>query len=443
MSHTIIVVSTTEELQTAIMAADNDTLIKIKAGRYDSVNIDTKDGLILQAFDSNNKPSVERINIFNSLNIDIKSLVLGAENFDIQTNAAMGINASYSDYLSFTDLEIKNARDAIGIRHANHVVIENNNIHDIERDGMSLFNVHDLLVKDNMLRAFHPNYENFLYEDWYFDSEGVAYLPDKVTPADHADFIQLTHGCSATITGNILDATGGAWTQSIFIVGDRSHNHDSITVTNNIIKNGHQIGIRVMNQDAITEANNTITQIETAGIRGTQAEHQPRVRIDEYPDVYKTWVVADGKRVLLDSAISKIIIPPNSEENVVTIPLEGEEGATHVNYFLLQVPTALSFDVSIQYETRDGTAIAGQDYIATSGSATLFAGETYIAIAVDIIGDNIAEEDEEFSLVATTASGQEIVATHTIMDDDIQLNRLITQARLSGINETEVLTEIF
>ena len=444
MSHIIITVDTTAALQSAITNAQEDTTIQIKAGNYGSVNIDTKKDLILQAEDSNNQPHLARVNIFNSDGITLKRLVLGAEIFDIQNNSAMGINASYSNNLLFTELEIKNAHDAVGIRHSNHVEISQNYIHDIERDGLSLLNVHDLLVKDNLITAFHPNYENFQYEDWYFDAQGTAYLPDKVTLADHADFIQLTHGCSATITGNILDATGGSWTQSILVAGERESNHDSIIITDNIIKNGHQIGIRVMNQHGITESNNVLTQIETLGI-GLNAENIPQIRIDtEISHFDDVWVVDDGQRILLDGESGQIIIPPTSEENVVTIPLEGALGTIHVNYFILEIKTALTHDISIQYTTRDGTATAGEDYIATSGTATLLAGETHISIAVDIIGDNIAEEDETFSLVASQVVGAslpnqstELVATHTIIDDDIQLNSTLL-ARLVGITEADI-----
>ena len=449
MSHAnvvVITVDTTEKLQTAIRDAHENTIIKVQAGQYGMVNIESKQQLTLEAEDPHNRPHIERINIFNADSINLKRLVLGAENFDIEKNAAMGVNVSYSNNLLLSELEIQNARDAVGMRHSNHVEISNNYIHDIERDGLSLLNVHDLLVKDNFMTAFHPNYEKFLYQDWYFDAKGTAYLPDKVTQADHADFIQLTHGCTATIVGNLLDASGGAWTQGIFVAGERESNHDSIVVTDNIIKNGHQIGILVLNQHGITESNNTLEHIETLGIAGLDPEHTPQLRIDNdikhFDDV---WVVDNGERVLLAGDSGQVIIPPTSEENVVTIPLEGKAGITHVNYFILEINTALSHDISIHYETRDGTATAGEDYIATSGTASLLAGETHISIAVDIIGDNIAEADETFSLVASQVQGArlpdnstELVATHTIIDDDAQLNSTLVQAYIVGTTEMDV-----
>lgn len=118
-------------------------------------------------------------------------------------------------------------------------------------------------------------------------------------------------------------------------------------------------------------------------------------------------------------------IPTKSSE-VDTTPAEGD--SNHTAYFLLEIGSALSVDASVDYVTKDGTAIAGSDYITTSGTATITAGSSYIAIAVTIIGDTITESDETFSLVISNPQGAsfpsgitEITASKTIIDDDAQL----------------------
>jgi len=102
-----------------------------------------------------------------------------------------------------------------------------------------------------------------------------------------------------------------------------------------------------------------------------------------------------------------------------------ESSSNHVNYFKLGLTGALSVDASVSFETRDGTAKAGDDYIATSGSATIVAGETETLIGVTIIGDSVAESDETFDLVISSPingsfpnSALEVSATHTILNDD-------------------------
>lgn len=97
----------------------------------------------------------------------------------------------------------------------------------------------------------------------------------------------------------------------------------------------------------------------------------------------------------------------------------------YISYFLLQISHSLPIDVSVDYFTMDVTATAGQDYIMTSGKATIPAGETSTTIGVEIIGDTVKEEDETFKLVINNPQGanfpegiSEITASRTISDDD-------------------------
>lgn len=56
--------------------------------------------------------------------------------------------------------------------------------------------------------------------------------------------------------------------------------------------------------------------------------------------------------------------------------------------------------VVVVYATRDGTATAGTDYTATSGSLTIPAGQLSGTIDVPILGDTDVESDEAFYLDA-------------------------------------------
>jgi len=114
---------------------------------------------------------------------------------------------------------------------------------------------------------------------------------------------------------------------------------------------------------------------------------------------------------------------PTSAAEVVTNPSEGD--SNHTNYFFLEINKTFNNDITVDYATRDGTAIAASDYIATSGTATIEAGKTNTTIAVEIIGDTIAEDTETFDLVLTNPQGAnfptgvtEITASRTIIDDD-------------------------
>jgi CubicO group peptidase (beta-lactamase class C family) len=111
------------------------------------------------------------------------------------------------------------------------------------------------------------------------------------------------------------------------------------------------------------------------------------------------------------------------DKDISTTPDEGN--SNHLNYFELKISAALATDASVDYQTRDGTAIAGQDYITTTGKATIPAGQLSTLIAVEIIADTTAEEDQTFDMILTNPVGAafangvtEISRTHTIVDDD-------------------------
>lgn len=54
---------------------------------------------------------------------------------------------------------------------------------------------------------------------------------------------------------------------------------------------------------------------------------------------------------------------------------------------------------TVNYDTSDGTAIAGQDYIAASGVLTFLPGETTIDVIITILNDVLFESSETFNLV--------------------------------------------
>jgi hypothetical protein len=119
---------------------------------------------------------------------------------------------------------------------------------------------------------------------------------------------------------------------------------------------------------------------------------------------------------------SYAVIPSNASSDS---QVQEGTGASHTNYFKLALDKAYDTDIVVSYHTLDGSAIAGQDYVAVSRKVKIKAGDTEILIPVTIIADAVAESDETFSLVISNPIGQgfpegvsEIKATHTIVDDD-------------------------
>lgn len=123
------------------------------------------------------------------------------------------------------------------------------------------------------------------------------------------------------------------------------------------------------------------------------------------------------------------------------------EGAFKVPMQVMaRLAAPLPFDVSGYYSTADGTAFQGQDYVAVKAPFTIPAGRTEVALPISILGDDVSEPDETFtvslsgitSVVATTN-----VATVTIHDDDGALPLLsISDAAVyeGGVGTTTRLT---
>lgn len=78
--------------------------------------------------------------------------------------------------------------------------------------------------------------------------------------------------------------------------------------------------------------------------------------------------------------------------------------------------------ITVNYTTSDGTATAGSDYVATSGTVTFGPGETQKTFPVTILDDALIENAENFFVTLTGVTGasvgQDSTATVTISDDD-------------------------
>jgi chitinase len=75
----------------------------------------------------------------------------------------------------------------------------------------------------------------------------------------------------------------------------------------------------------------------------------------------------------------------------------------------------------VSFATIDGTALAKQDYTATSGTLTFQPGQTSRTIPLAIKGDRKREPNETFTVELSSAVGATIYewrATVTILNDD-------------------------
>ncbi|MEB3214332.1 MAG: Calx-beta domain-containing protein [Leptolyngbyaceae bacterium] len=114
--------------------------------------------------------------------------------------------------------------------------------------------------------------------------------------------------------------------------------------------------------------------------------------------------------------------PPTPDLSIGDIVVnEGAGTAT----FTATLSQAASNTVTVDYATANGTAIAGSDYTAKTGSLTFAVGQTSQVITIDITDDAIDEVNETFILNLSNASGANLAdaaATATILDNDSPSN---------------------
>ncbi|PZP39842.1 MAG: endoglucanase [Azospirillum brasilense] len=109
------------------------------------------------------------------------------------------------------------------------------------------------------------------------------------------------------------------------------------------------------------------------------------------------------------------------EISVADVSVAEGNGGTKLLAFTVALSKAASGPVTLHYATADGTATAGSDYAAASGTLTFAAGETSKTISIAIAGDTAVEANEGFLLNLSGASGATIArasATGTILNDD-------------------------
>ncbi len=78
--------------------------------------------------------------------------------------------------------------------------------------------------------------------------------------------------------------------------------------------------------------------------------------------------------------------------------VEGKAGTGKSMKFTVALTAAQPTTTMVNYSTADGTATAGSDYTAKSGSARIAAGRTTASISVRILGDDVVEGDETFGI---------------------------------------------
>lgn len=143
--------------------------------------------------------------------------------------------------------------------------------------------------------------------------------------------------------------------------------------------------------------------------------------------------VADGAPNSADTARTINLTAPNalasyytaSRSYVFSAPTYSvSEGGGSLTVTVRREGTS-TINMSVKYATTNGTALAGQDYVATSGTLAFASGQTEATFTVTILNNSVAEPSETFEVIlneprplGSSRLGLNYRATVTIEDDE-------------------------
>jgi hypothetical protein len=123
--------------------------------------------------------------------------------------------------------------------------------------------------------------------------------------------------------------------------------------------------------------------------------------------------------------------------------VEGQSGTSSINFsVILSHPSALA--VSVDWTTTPGTATAGSDYVAASGTVMFAPMDVAETVSIIVKGDGTFEGDETFGLDLSNTSGPPIgdlegIAT-IVNDDAAPVASIANASKTEGNTGTSLLT---
>ena len=142
------------------------------------------------------------------------------------------------------------------------------------------------------------------------------------------------------------------------------------------------------------------------------------VRLPAAVNCSQAWEVCTKEGRKLSNTVTARVLGPTL---VSVAGARAREGVDLEAVFPVMLSRAAPGAVTVDYATADGTATAGEDYTAASGTLTFAAGEWMKEVRVAVLDDALDEGRETFLLRLSNVSGAQLgngEATGTITNDD-------------------------
>ncbi|MBK6998771.1 MAG: hypothetical protein IPH35_01930 [Rhodoferax sp.] len=179
------------------------------------------------------------------------------------------------------------------------------------------------------------------------------------------------------------------------------------------------------NDFTLSGATITITAGQTTGT-ATLAAVQDTLDEDNETSIVEITAVSGGNGAT-ESGTQEASVTITDDDAAPTVSVvntsltEGNSGSANMS-FSVALSTKSAKAVTVAYATSNGSATAGSDYTAASGTLNFAAGETTKTFTVPILGDATVEGDETFSVTLSSPTNATLgtsTATGTITNDDI------------------------
>ena len=260
---------------------------------------------------------------------------------------------------------------------------------------------------------------------------------------------QLTNTATATVAGPVDEAAPAVLTAS-FVEAPYEHDGETAFTLRIAFSEGIAIGFRTFRDQSVSVSGGSVTHAK---------------RVDRRKDLWKVTVepgsrgdvtvtlaggracgtagavcTSDGRA--LSAGISTTVLGPAA---LTVADARAKEGTDETIDFTVSLSRATRAAVTVAYATADGTATAGSDYTATSGTLTFAAGETEQTVLVPVLDDAHDEGEETLTLRLTNATGAVIAdgeATGTIKNTDpLQRAWLARFGRTAATHVTDAVGE--
>ena len=236
------------------------------------------------------------------------------------------------------------------------------------------------------------------------DGQGVATIQDDDSvPTLSVDDVTVSEGPSASTTNadfTVILSASSAQTVTV----------DYATADGTALAPGDYTAIGTTQ---LTFAPGQTSRIVTVVVQGDD--------VDELDETFTLNLTNPANATISDTQGVATIQDDDTVPTLSINDVTDTEGVGATSDFTVTLSAVSGQTVTVNWATANGTALAGSDYVAASGTLVFAPGETTQPVAVEVLNDGVSEVDETFNVNlsapsnATIADGQGVA---TIQDDD-------------------------